>query len=77
MVVRPSSPGEGIPDVAIGSGNQRGNVPDVAMNADQQEGVASQEPFYSSLSTTKPATVKAVAPVTTTGGNYAKINQVR
>ena len=69
--------GEGLPDVAIGSGNQRGNVPDVAMNADQQDGVASQEPFYSSLSTTKPATVKAVAPVTAAGGDYAKINQVR
>ena len=72
-----SSQGEGLPDVAIGSGNQRGNVPDVAMNADQQDGVPSQEPFYSSLSTTKPATVKAVAPVTMAGGDYAKIKQVR
>ena len=63
--------------MAIGSGNQRENVPDVAMNADQQDGVASQEPFYSSLSTTKPATGKAVAPVTTAGGDYAKINLVR
>ena len=52
-------------------------MPDVAMNADQQDGVSSQEPFYSSLSTTKPATVKAVAPVTAAGGDYAKINQVR
>ena len=69
--------GEGLPDVAIGSGNQRGNVPDVAMNADQQDGVSSQEPFYSSLNTTKPATVKVIAPVTTAGGDYAKINQVR
>ena len=51
-------------------------MPDVAMNADQQDGVVSQEPFYSSLSTTKPAG-KAVAPVTTAGGDYAKINQVR
>ena len=51
-------------------------MPDVAMNADQQSEVSSQEPFYSSLSTTKP-TVKAVAPVTTAGGDYAKINQVR
>ena len=47
------------------------------MNANQQDGVSSQEPFYSSLSTTKPATGKAVAPVTTAGGDYAKINQVR
>ena len=51
-------------------------MPDVAMNADQQDGVSSQEPFYSSLSTTKPA-VKAVAPVNTAGGDYAKINEVR
>ena len=47
----------------------RGNVPDVAMNADQQDGVSFQEPFYSSLNTTKPATIKAVAPVTTAGGD--------
>ena len=47
------------------------------MSADQQEGVPSQEPFYSSLNTTQPATVKAVAPVTTAGGDYAKISQVR
>ena len=52
-------------------------MPDVAMNADQQDGVSSQEPFYSSLNTTKPATVKTVVPVTTAGGDYAKINQVR
>ena len=52
-------------------------MPDVAMNADQQDGVSSQEQFYSSLSTTKPATVKAVAPVIKAGGDYAKINQVR
>ena len=52
-------------------------MPDVAMNADQQSEVSSQEPFYSSLSTTKPTTVKAVAPVTTAGGDYAKINQVK
>ena len=51
-------------------------MPDVAMNADQRDGVASQEPFYSSLSTTKPE-VKVAAPVTTAGGNYAKLNQVR
>ena len=69
--------GEGLPDVAIGSGNQRGNLPDVAMNANQHDGVSSQEPFYSSLNTTKPATGKAVAPVTTAGGDYAKINHVR
>ena len=52
-------------------------MPDVAMNADQQDGVPSQEPFYSSLSTTKPATVETVVPVTTAGGDYAKINQVK
>ena len=52
-------------------------MPYVAKNADQQDGVTSQEPFYSSLNTTKPATVKAIAPVTTAGGDYAKINQVR
>ena len=50
-------------------------MPDVAMNADQQDGVPPQEPFYSSLNTTKPA-VKVAAQVTTAGGNYAKINQV-
>ena len=50
---------------------------DFAMNADQQDGVVSQEPFYSSLNTTKPATVKAVAPVTTAGDDYAETNQVR
>ena len=52
-------------------------MPDVAINADQQDGVSSQEPFYSSVNTTKPATVKAVEPVTTAGGNYTIINQVR
>ena len=52
-------------------------MPDVAMSADKQEGVPFQEPFYSSLNTTQPATVKAVAPVATAGGGYAKINQVR
>ena len=67
---------EGLPDVAIGSGNQKGNVPDVAMNADQQDGFSSQEPFYSSLNTTKLA-VKVASPVTTAGGDYAKLNQVR
>ena len=51
-------------------------MPDVAMNADQQSEVSSQESFYSSLNTTKPATVKAAAP-TTAGGDYAKIDQVR
>ena len=57
--------------------NQWGNVPDAAMSADQQEEVPSQEPFYSSLNTTQPATVKAVAQVTMAGGDYAKINLVR
>ena len=52
-------------------------MPDVAMNADQQEGVSSQEPFYSSLNNTKPATSKIAATVTTAGGDYAKINKVR
>ena len=50
---------------------------DVDMNADQQDGVSSQEPFYSSLKTTKPVTVKVAAPVTMAGGNDTKINQVR
>ena len=68
--------GEVLPDLAIGSNNQRGNVPDVAMNADQQYGVSSQEPFYSSLNTTKP-TVKITIPVTMAGGDYTKINKVR
>ena len=76
LVVPPSSQGERLPDCAIGSGNERRNVPDIAMNANQQEGVPSQEPFYSSLNTTKPA-VKVAAPVTTARGDYAKINQVR
>ena len=49
---------------------------DVAMKADQQDGVSSQEQFYSSLTTTKPA-VKVATPVTTAGGDYAIINQVR
>ena len=52
-------------------------MPDVAMNADQQDGVSSLEPFYSSLNTTKPVTVKAAASVTMAGGDYAKIIQVR
>ena len=52
-------------------------MPDVDMNVDQQEeGVPSQEPFYSSLNTTKPE-VKVATPVTTAGGNYAKMNEVR
>ena len=51
-------------------------MPDVAMNVDQQDEVPSQEPFYSSLNSTKTA-VKVATPVTTAGGNYAKINQVR
>ena len=51
-------------------------MPDVAINADQQDGVSPQELFYSSLNTTKPA-VKVASPVTSAGGDYAKIYQVR
>ena len=52
-------------------------MPDIAMNADQQDGISSQELFYSSQNTIKPA-VKAVVPVATmAGGDYAKTNQVR
>jgi len=64
-----------VPDVALGSGNQRNSVPDVAMNTDEQDGVLTQEPFYSSLNTAKPK--PKIVPQVDAGGEYAKIHQVR